>query len=107
MVQLPKYKQFMSEFVRQQMIVIGPDLAISTANRTTGLEVNNKGAALEIIGDPALVLKTMLGEFSKLSPHLTNYFIRSFFAKYPDIAEEFGDPLPKINFVCALIKLKA
>jgi hypothetical protein len=107
MVQIPKYKQFISEFVRQQMTVLGPNLAVSTANRTVGLEVNHKGAALEITGDPALVLKTMLGEFSKLSPHLTNYFTRTFFVKYPDIAEEYGEPIPKINFVCALIKPKA
>jgi len=95
MVQIPKYKQFISEFVRQQMTVLGPNLAVSTANRTVGLEVNHKGAA------------SMLGEFSKLSPHLTNYFTRTFFVKYPDIAEEYGEPIPKINFVCALIMPKA
>jgi hypothetical protein len=107
MVQLPRYKQFISEFVRQQMIVIGPNLAVSTANRTAGLKVNNKGSVLEITGDPTLVLKAMLGEFSKLSTHLTNYFTSTFFVKYPDIAEEYGEPLPKTNFVCALIKPKA
>ena len=104
---LPKYKQFISEFVRQQMVVLGPDLAVSTANRAAGLEVDHKGAAITISGEPSLVLKNLLSEFLKLSPQLTTYFIRTFFAKYPDIAEEYSDPLPKTNFVCALIKPKA
>lgn len=107
MAQLPKYKQFISEFVRQQMSVLGPRLAITTANRATGLEVNESGSVVAFAGEAPQVLKNLLNEFIKLSPQLTTYSIRAYFAKYPDIAEEYGEPLPKSNFHCALIKPKA
>ncbi len=104
---LPKYKQFISEFVREQMIVLGPDLAVSTANRTEGLEVDQKGSATAITGDATLVLKNFISEFQKLSPQLTPFFVGTMFVKYPDIAEDYGEPLPKTAFKCALIKPKA
>lgn len=104
---VPKYKQFISEFVREQMIVLGPDLAVSTANRTEGLEVDQRGSVSAITGDVLLVLKNCLAEFQKLSPQLTPYFTGKMFAKYPEIAEEYGEPLGKTSFKCALIKPKA
>ena len=107
MAQLPKYKQFISEFVREQMIVLGPDLAVSTANRTEGLEVDYKGSVTGITGDLVLVLKNFVSEFQKLSTQLTPYFTNSMFTKYPDIAEEYGEPLSKTTYKCALIKPKA
>lgn len=107
MAQLPKYKQLISEFIRQQMVVMGPDLAISIANRASGLEVDHKGAVTNITGDPTLVLRNLMSEFLKLSPSLSPYFVSMIFSKYPDIAEEYGQPIPKTNFVCALIKPKA
>lgn len=106
MVIVPKYKQFISEFVRQQIIVLGPRIAVSTANRTVGLQVDHKGSVIELQGDPLLILKGMLNEFNKLMPQLTSYFIQSFFTKYPEIADEYGEPIGKSNFHCALKQSK-
>lgn len=97
----------MSEFIREQMVVLGPNLAVTTANRTTGLEVDQKGAPTNIVGDATLVLHNLINEFMKLSPQLTPFFLNQIFQKYPEIAEEYGEPIPKTNFVCALIKPKA
>ncbi len=104
---LPKYKQFISEFVRQQMTVLGPQIAVSTANRTEGLQVDPRGSVVVIEGDAALVLKDLLSEFSKLTPQLTPYFVEGFFNKFPDIAEEYGDVPAKSNFHCVLKQSKA
>ncbi len=106
MANLPKYKQFISEFVRQQINVLGPQIAVSTANRTAGLQVDYKGSVIVIEGDATLVLKGLLSEFSKLIPQLTSYFVEGFFAKYPDIAEEYGESPAKSNFHCALKQSK-
>ncbi len=103
---VPKYKQFISEFVRQQITVLGPQIAVSTANRTEGLQVDHRGSVTELQGDPLLVLKGMLNEFNKLMPQLTSYFVQGFFTKYPDIAEEYGEPIGKSNFHCALKQSK-
>lgn len=106
MATVPEYKQFISEFIRQQISTLGVNLVISTANRVGGLEVDSKGGVVTVGGDPSLILKDLFAEFVKLSPQLSGYFIRRFFAKYPHIAEEYSEPLPKSSFHCALIKPK-
>jgi hypothetical protein len=104
MTTLPKYKQLMSEFVRQQMMVLGPNLAVSTANRVNGLEVNTSGSVVILDQEPSKVLADLVAEFQKLSPALVSYLTHLLFVRYPDIAEEFPGTLPKSNFVCSLIK---
>jgi hypothetical protein len=107
MTTLPKYKQLISEFVRQQMMVLGPNLATSTANRISGLEVNGVGSVVVLEGEPKIVLADLVAEFQKLSPQLATYLTHLIFVRYPDIAAEFPNNLPKSNFVCSLIKDKA
>lgn len=102
-----KYRQFLSEFVRQHMIVLGPVLAVETANRVTGLAVDKKGSVTEMAEDAVSVTSQVVAEFNKLSPQITSHLTHSLFAKFPDIAEEFPDKLAKSNFVCALIRSKA
>lgn len=107
MVAVQFYKKFITEFVRQQMIVLGPNLAVDTANRAEGVEVNNKGQVIEIVGDYNQVLHLVVQEFLKLSPQLTNFSIHTLFAKYPDIAEEYPEHFTKISLVCPLMAPEA
>ncbi len=104
MVAIQFYKKFLTEFVRQQMILLGPNLAVDTVNRVEGIEVNNRGQVVEIIGEYNLILQSVVEEFSKLSPQLTNYFIHMQFSRYPEIAAEYPASLSKVNLVCSLIK---
>lgn len=104
MTTLPKYKQLISECVRQQMIILGPNLAVSTANRVNDLEVNASGSVVVIGQNPAKILVDLISEFQKLSPDLVNHMTRLLFVRYPDIAAEFPVALPKSNFVCTLTK---
>lgn len=106
MINPAKYRQFLSEFVRQHMIVLGPALAVDTANRVEGLEVDKKGAVTQVTEEPASLTSELVGEFSKLSSQTTSYITHNLFTRYPDIAEEFPDTLPKSNFICALIRPK-
>lgn len=107
MTTLPKYKQLISEFMRQQMMVLGPNLAVSTANRVSGLEVNSSGSVIVLDKEPPKVLGELVDEFQKLSPILINHLTNLMLVKYPDIADEFPGSLPKSNFVCNLIKDKS
>lgn len=103
MVSIQLYKKFITEFVREQMIVLGPNLAVDTANRAEGLEVNNKGQVVQIVGEGNMVLQLVVQEFLKLSPQLTNYSIHSLFVRYPDIAEEYPEHFTKVSLVCPLM----
>lgn len=103
MVAIQFYRKFITEFVREQMIVLGPNLAVDTANRAEGLAINSRGQVTEIIGDGSQVLYLLVQEYLKLSPQLTNYTIHTLFLKYPDIAEEYPEHFTKVSLICPLM----
>ena len=55
MVAIQFYRKFITEFVREQMIVLGPNLAVDTANRAEGITINNRG---QVVVGRAGVFKT-------------------------------------------------
>lgn len=101
------YRKFITEFVKQQMILLGPSLAVDAANRAEGLEVNRRGQVTQIVGDYPTVLQAVIEEFSRLSPSLTMHFLHIHFAQYPQIAAEYPGPTQKSSLICSLIKPKA
>jgi len=103
MVAIQFYRKFITDFVREQMIVLGPNLAVDTANRAEGLAINSRGQVTEIIGDGSQVLYLLVQEYLKLSPQLTNYTIHTLFLKYPDIAEEYPEHFTKVSLICPLM----
>ncbi len=103
MVPIQFYKKFITEFVREQMIVLGPNLAVDTANLVKGLQVNDKGQVVEISAEGNQILHLLVQEFTKLSSQLTNYSVHSLFMRYPDIAAEYPEHFSKVSLVCPLI----
>lgn len=101
------YKKFITQFIKQQMVLLGPSLAVDTANRVEGLEVNARGQVLQIVGDSPSILQAMVEEFSRLSELMTTHFLHLLFAQYPQIAAEYNGPMHKSTLVCSLIKTKA
>lgn len=102
----PKYKQYISEFIRRQAIILGPNLATDTANRIEGLEVNDRGQIIGIVGDEVLILQALLGEFGKLSAELTSYVAHALFERFPEISEQHASDLPKVSISCPLMRSK-
>ncbi|QQS23223.1 hypothetical protein IPM19_01505 [bacterium] len=101
------YKKFITQFVKQQMILLGPTLAVDTVNRVEGLEVNSRGQVVQIVGDYPSILQATVEEFSRLSQLLTTHFLHLLFTQYPQIAAEYQGPMHKPSLVCSLIKPKS
>ena len=57
MVPIQNYKKFLTEFVRKHMVILGPNIAVETANLVQGLEVDNSGEVLRLEGTSNLVLQ--------------------------------------------------
>ena len=103
----PKYKQFITEFTKQQMVILGANLAVDTANRVEGLEVNSRGQVLDIFGDENLVLQALVNEFTKLSPQLAYYVVHGLFPRFPEIEEQYPGNLPRVSLTCTLMRPKS
>lgn len=102
MVPEQNYKKFITELVRRHMVVIGPNIALETANLINGLEVDQTGAVTAIQGSPNLILQDLSNNYQKLSPQITLLTLHLLFEQYKDIKAEYNQPLPRVRLICAL-----
>lgn len=89
------------------MLILGPNLAVDTANRVEGLEVDYRGQVSGMEGDDNLIIDSLLAEFVKLSPPLTAFVAHGLFERFPDIAQQHSAKLPHVQLTCTLMKPKS
>lgn len=86
MNELEQYKALMSEVIKKQIIIIGPDIAVLKARNVGELAVDNDGSVTDIKGDPAVALEKLIDEYVELSGLIVKNALGSIFTKYPAVA---------------------
>lgn len=104
MVPVQNYKKFFTELIRKQMIIFGPNIAKETASSIHGLAVSETGEVSEISGSPALILDNLVKEYQKLSKPITLLNLSLLLDQYPEIKQEYNQPIPHIRLVCSLLE---
>lgn len=61
------YKKIISEVLKKQIAILGPDLTLAKARNVTGLTVTNDGTVTDIKGNPQLITQNLVEEFVQLS----------------------------------------
>lgn len=84
-----EYKNLITEIVRKQMDILGPEMAVRKAGNVAGLSVNEDGSVKTISGDPQAVLQNLVNEYILLSGEIVKNILGPVFAKYPDIKLNF------------------
>jgi len=79
------YKSLMSALVKKQMIMLGPQVALSKARCVTSLTIGQDGQVTDISGDPHNALEQLAGEYMKLSGQIANTTLESLLEQYPSI----------------------
>lgn len=79
------YENLISEIIKKQMDVLGPEIALSKANSVSGLKVGGDGKVLEVKGDPQKVLQSLIEGYIALSGEIVKNILGPVFAKYPSI----------------------
>ena len=95
-------KQFITELIRRQMVLLGSNLALDTANRVEGIEVDSIGSVRRLQGEPILIIESLIKEFQKLSPQVTNAVVSMQFIQFPEVKAELTQPLPHVKLTCLL-----
>ena len=65
------------------MVILGPNIALDKARAVAGLSVADDGSLRQITGDPQMILKALLKEYSALSGQVTEQTLKDLLAKYP------------------------
>lgn len=79
------YKQMLTEIIKKQIVILGPQIAVLKARGVAGLKVSDQGEVLEINGPEQVVLQKLIDEYVALSGEIVKNAVNSIFEKYPSI----------------------
>lgn len=80
------YKEFVTDIITTQSVILGPTIAVLRAQSVTGLVVREDGVVLDIISDPERVVHELVGAYVDISGDIVKQTLKSVFAKYPTIS---------------------
>ena len=85
MSDLEDYKNLITEIVKKQMDILGPEIALSRAHNVKGLGIGSGGEVKSLEGDPQAVLQKLIDGYIALSGEIVKNILGPVFAKYPTI----------------------
>ena len=85
------YKALMSELIKKQIVILGPDISLVKARGVSGLTVVDDGTVTAISGDPKIVLQQLIYEFVTLSGLIVKKTMEPLLANYPGLAKLVKD----------------
>jgi len=82
------YKQMLTEIIKKQIIILGPQMAVIKARNVLGLSVSDEGVVTDISGPEQVVLQNLIDEYVALSGEIVKNAVSSIFEKYPSIRQQ-------------------
>lgn len=80
-----EYKQMLTEIIKKQIVILGPQIAVLKARGVSGLKIADDGTVIEISGPEQVVLQKLIDEYVALSGEIVKNAVNSIFQKYPSI----------------------
>lgn len=79
------YKQMLSEIIKKQIVILGPEIAVLKARGVPGIKVSDDGNVTDISEPEQVVLQKVIDEYVALSGEIVRNAVNSIFEKYPSI----------------------
>ncbi len=80
-----EYKKMLTDLIKKQMVVLGPNIALDKARKVPGVKISDDGTVLDMDGNPPMVLKGVANEYMALSGQIAQMTLNSLLEKYPSI----------------------
>jgi hypothetical protein len=61
------YKALLTDVIRKQIVILGPDITLAKARNVPGLTVASDGTVTEITGEPQTITQALIDQFVQLS----------------------------------------
>ncbi len=86
------YKKLLTDVIKKQIIVLGPDITLAKARNVPGLSIADDGTVLEITGNPQELTQKLIEEFMELSGLIVKKTMEPLLASYPGLAASSIQP---------------
>lgn len=80
-----QYVALISEIIKKQSLILGPEIAVLKARSVPGLMVDNDGKVTGVGDNPKETLQSLVDQYVELSGLIVKNALGSIFAKYPDL----------------------
>jgi len=80
-----QYQSLLTDLIKKQMIMLGPNIALAQARKVEGVTVLDDGTVTELSSNPKDVLYAVAKNYMALSGQIAQMTLESVIAKYPDI----------------------
>lgn len=80
-----QYTALISEIIKKQSLILGPEIAILKARSVSGLMVDNDGKVTGVGDNPKETLQNLVDQYVELSGLIVKNALGSIFAKYPEL----------------------
>ena len=80
-----QYIALISEIIKKQSLILGPEIAILKARSVSGLMVDNDGKVTGVGDNPRETLQNLVDQYVELSGLIVKNALGSIFAKYPEL----------------------
>lgn len=80
-----QYTALISEIIKKQTVILGPEIAIVKARSVPGLMVDNDGKVTGVGDNPKETLQNLVDQYVELSGQIVKNALGSIFAKYPEL----------------------
>ncbi|RJQ36513.1 hypothetical protein C4559_05100 [Candidatus Microgenomates bacterium] len=91
------YKKLLTEVIKKQIIILGPDITLTKARNVAGLTIADDGSVLEITGDPQVLTQKLIEQFTELSGLIVKKTMEPLLSSFPGLTPNtipFQAPLP-------------
>jgi hypothetical protein len=80
-----QYLKLLTEIIKKQAVILGPDIALLKARSIAGLKVSDSCSVEDISGDPKELIQKLVNAYVELSGQIVKSALSSIFEKYPGI----------------------
>ncbi len=80
-----QYVALISEIIKKQSVILGPEIAILKARSVPGLMVDNDGKVTGVGDNPKETLQSLVDQYVELSGLIVKNALGSIFARYPGL----------------------
>ncbi len=79
------YKNMLTDLIKKEMIMLGPNVALGTVRKVNGITVSEDGTVTDITGEPQIVMEGVANAFMNLSGQIAQMTLKTILEKYPTI----------------------
>ena len=78
------YKKILSEVIKKQIVILGPDITLAKARNVQGLVVDSDGTVTDMKGSPQEIMQDLIDQFVQLSGLIVRKTMEPILSSYPE-----------------------